>query len=122
MHAETEQFHTTVGLAVAARNAFSAGKVRLDGAMIADFQTADIRSDFNNLDTQLVTETTRIGEKRLTPFERMKVGPADAEAAHFAQSLSRTGLTRMCGFADFELTRLFKHDLFHDEAPLATAE
>jgi hypothetical protein len=86
------QVHAAVGFATAASDAASAIEVRFDRAAVARFDVFGRTTYRNHLDANLVTEYSRVAEKRLPSIEGMDVGAADTDAVNAHRRFS--GLDR----------------------------
>src|SRR5215469_14253574 len=101
----------------AAGMAAAAAQIGLDSAGIACREPSVVWRSLNNLHSQFVAKHTRVSKERLTAMEGVKVRATNAHAADAYQGLACAGGGRS-SVGWYQSSRLLKHNLSHEEAPL----
>ena len=101
-HPEEVEALAAVGSSATAREAGSAGQVGEHGAVVARTYVADIGSDVEDLDGELVAEHPGVGEEVLVAGVGVVVGAAQSDPACGDEGLRRAGGVRFALFEQFQ--------------------
>ena len=115
VHLDAEDSHAAAAIRFAAAtcDALAAVHVRLHRAIVSDGNAKIIRADFDNFNSQFMTEHTRILKEGLLAGVRMQVRTTDTDAMNANQSFARTGAGRLRNVVCEELAGLLEDDLLH---------
>jgi hypothetical protein len=90
MHAQNFQIGAAIRFTVSTGNALATVQIRFDSTMVTDAYSLAVRPDVKHFHTQLVTENSGIGKKRLSAAVGVQVRPADTNPRYTHQRLART--------------------------------